>query len=135
MRTYTNRDDEGRITGFDIDIVYLSLATICRVLARIDGVSEIRKRRPFSAFDEIHIRFRFHGTECVVWEPFGDNSRYYIGQEKTPAPVDLSALEQAFKNYEPPIHRKVIGDIVTLRFVQKLLGRDGDWRRVNPPPP
>jgi hypothetical protein len=47
----------------------------------------------------------------------------------------MSVVEQAFKDYAPPIHRKIIGDIVTLRFVRKLLGRDEEWQRVTPPPP
>lgn len=137
MRTYpSQRESDGRVLGFEIENVYASLATIARILRGIDGVSDVRKRRPFTAFDEIHIRFSFRGVECFVWEPFGDNSRYWIGQHKDPGALDLALVEQAFKNYNPPIHRRLIGDIVTLHFVRRLFGRDDEQqRRISPPPP
>jgi len=136
MRTYpSQRESDGRVTAFEIENVYASPGTIARILRGIDSVSDVRKRRPFSAFDEFHIRFCFRGVECVVWEPFGDNSRYWIGPRNVPEPLDLTLVEQAFRDYSPPIHRKLIGDIVTLHFVRKLLGRDDKPQRpINPPP-
>lgn len=37
-------------------------------------------RRWFSA-DEIHVRFSFAGELFVVWEPYGDNSRLWVGPD------------------------------------------------------
>ena len=125
MQTHPNMDPDGRVLGFDVDVVYVSLGTIHRLLAGIEGVTDLFKRRPFSSFDEVHVRFRFHGIPCVVWEPFGDNSRYYIGcegtdDETTDHTVDLAVIKQVFKSYQPPMHRKVIGDIITFQFVKQF---------------
>jgi hypothetical protein len=136
MRTYQVGDErQGKVLGFQVDNIYLGPGRCARILSTVEGVSDVRLRRLFSAWDEIHIRFRFKGTDCVVWEPHGDSSRYWIGQPDGSHPVDMGVIELAFKNYEPPMHRKLIGDILTLHVVKKLLGRDDAWRRVNPPPP
>ena len=135
MKTFPKVDPSGQILSFEIENVYVSAATCARILDSVEGVSAVQKRRPFSAWDEVHVRFRFRGSDCVVWEPHGDNSRYWIGQPDGAHVLDMSVVEQAFRNYVPPFHRRVIGDIVTLHFVKKLLGRDEEWHRVSPPPP
>ena len=134
MKTYPELDQSGLTIAFEVEMGYVSLATVVRIIEGVDGVSQVCKRRMFSRWEEIHAWFRYQGAECVVWEPFGDSSRFWIGQ-KAPDKVDVSAIEQAFKNYVPPVHRRVLGDIITLQFLRKLLGRDDQWRRVNPPPP
>jgi len=123
MNTITIKDDNGRVMGFQIENIYVSPKTVARILEGIEGVSGVRKRRLFGPWEEIHVWFHFRGVECIVWEPFGDNSLYWIGQRETPEPVDFSVVEQAFRDYVPPIHRKLIGDIVTLHFVRKLFER------------
>jgi hypothetical protein len=125
VKTYPKVDEtSGKALGFEIEVAYASLRSVARVLSGVDGVIDIRRRRPFSTWDEIHIRFRYQGAECVVWEPFGDNSRYWIGQEDSPSPVHLGDLETAFKNYNPPLLRRLIGDILSLRFLKKLFALD-----------
>jgi len=136
MRTYPRLDERtGRVVGFEIDNVYIGLSALGRTLCSVDGVTDVRRRKPFSKWEEIHLWFRYKGTECVVWEPYGDSSRYWIGQSNSPEPVDIAAIEEAFKHYKPPLHRQALGDISTLHFLKKLLGRDDEWRPVNPPPP
>jgi len=136
VKTYPECDaNTGLTIAFEIDMVYIRLATVVRVLSSVPGVSDVRKRRMFSKWEEIHAWFQYRNAACVVWEPFGDNSRFWIGQKGTLDKVDLSEVERAFKDYQPPICRRLMGDIVTLQFLKSLLGRDAEWRRINPPPP
>ena len=120
MRTFSVIDDRrGRTIAFEIESAYISPSTVAQVLSAVDGVSEVKRRRPFSNWEEIHVRFRFRDAECVVWEPFGDNSRYWIGQQDVPEPVDLSHIELTFKGYCPSLVRRIFGDIVTFRFITR----------------
>jgi hypothetical protein len=76
----------------------------------------MEKRKLFSRWEEIHIWFIYLNRECVVIEPFGDNSRYWIGPKNPEEEFDISRLEQAFKQYQPPPIVRLIGDLVTLNF-------------------
>jgi hypothetical protein len=119
VRTYPRVDERSNQTvGFEIDNAYVSLRSVKTVLSSVQDVVDVRSRRLFGKWEEIHIWFRYRGFECVVWEPHGDSSRYWIGQRDAPEPVDMSDVEQAFKTYQPPLHRRVIGDILTLRFLK-----------------
>lgn len=125
MRTYPKVcEATGETLGFDVEMEYIGLAAIARVLTSVEGVNELRRRRPFSRFDEIHIWFQYKGAECVVWEPFGDNSRYWIGQLKSSPTVDMSELEKAFRDYSPQLIRRLIGDVLSLRVFKNLLRTD-----------
>jgi hypothetical protein len=44
----------------------------------------------------VHIRFRYHDRECIVCEPYGDNSRWWIGPADEGAPhIPVAELERA----------------------------------------
>jgi hypothetical protein len=51
-------------------------------------------RRPF----DIQATFVFEGRRFIVWEPFADSSRYWIGPENCDEPViDVAEIEKVFK--------------------------------------
>ena len=54
--------------------------TLGRILESVPGVTEVRRGGNWFSSDENRAYFLFHGVPFVVWEPFGDNSRYWIGQ-------------------------------------------------------
>ena len=59
--------------------------------------------------------------DCIVWEPFGDNSRYWIGSKTLKeATLDMSKVETALKQYRPPFIRKILGDILSSRIFSQL---------------
>lgn len=68
-----------------------------RILRSIPDVENVR--RQFRRDDRIV--FTFRGREAAVHEPFGDNSRYWVGlQEPDHWPeVDIWPLHKAFSNY------------------------------------
>jgi hypothetical protein len=114
---------------FQVENVYIGPAAIVRLLTGIDGVSDIQLRQMFAKSSDIHVRFKYLGRSYIVWEPYGDNSRYWIGpadmvagEKDVPqldSPVDIASLEDAFKRYRPPLHRALLGDVVTLRFFKR----------------
>jgi hypothetical protein len=106
----------GCAIGFEIDNIYVSLGTVARILGDINGVTEVKKRKLFSRWEEIHIWFKYLNHECFVIEPFGDSSRYWIGSRNPEEKFDISRIEEAFKRYQPSPMVKIIGDLVRLNW-------------------
>ena len=73
--------------------------TLGRILESVPGVTEVRRGGNWFSSDENRAYFLFHGVPFVVWEPFGDNSRYWIGPTDTGVPPqDIGPLMQAFRD-------------------------------------
>ena len=116
MKTFpmTAKGSDRRI-AFEIANVFISLAKITRLLEGIDGVTDVQQRRMFSESSDIHIEFKYRGQPYVVWEPFGDNSRYWIGPKHIADDVyEIDQVEDAFKSYRSTIRR--ILDNILPRF-------------------
>ncbi len=108
-------DDEGRMYAFEIDNAYISLRTVIRLLRLCDGVEITATRRTFSR-DEIHVKFKYEGVDMIVWEPYGDNSKYWVGPEHADECVSVSNLFSVFEQCKVPTWKGVVGDIVSLKF-------------------
>jgi hypothetical protein len=94
--------DEDRPYAFEVPNWRLSFwrNTLVRVLESVPGVTEVRRGGSWFSGDENRAYFLFHGVPFVVWEPWGDNSRYWIGPADTKAPAPgLGALMQAFRDF------------------------------------
>jgi hypothetical protein len=119
MRTYPIVNADGsRILAFEIENAYVSRGTIAGILKQVDGVENVRRPR-FVKSHDVRIEFSYQGREYVVWEPYGDNSRYWIGLKESEAgDANVLMLEAAFKRYRPPLYRQIIGDILSLRFLK-----------------
>lgn len=117
---------------FEIENIYIAPATVAKVLTAVDGVRDVEVRKIFSKSKDIRVQFRYLGRPYIVWEPYGDNSRYWIGPEDMLSgtdvvaalddPNDICKLEDAFKRYRPPFHRTLIGNLLTLRFIRSDKG-------------
>ncbi len=118
-------DKDGKaVYAFEIENAYVSLAMVGALLDNVDGVQDVQRRKPFSAWGDVHIRFKYLGHDCVVIEPFGDNSRYWIGaREIEKAKVDISKIEKQFREYSLPPFRRLLGDILSLRIAGRSLPR------------
>lgn len=130
MKTYPVFDKEGvRSPIFKVENVYIGPATVAKLLTGVEGVADVRRRRMFAKSSDIHVEFQYLGRPYIVWEPFGDNSRYWIGPAdivadappvaKLERPEDIEDLEDVFKRYKPPLYRTLLGHIVSLRFLKR----------------
>jgi hypothetical protein len=69
------------------------------------------------------IEFQYSGVDFVVWEPYGDSSRYWVGpKDDANRSVSVENLEAVFARYQPARWRKVVGDLLTLNL-ESLFGR------------
>jgi hypothetical protein len=71
-----------------------------RILESVNGVSDVRR----NWFNEDRFSFTFLGRACIVNEPFGDNSRYWIGPAEMEPPIDMTSVhrEQPLSDQKAP---------------------------------
>lgn len=120
MNTYSAKTSpDGRLVAFEVENAYIGPAGVARLLQQAAGVSEVKRRHLFSGDGDVHVHFKHLGHPCIVWEPYGDNSRYWVGPENTEAfTEDLREVERVFDDYRPPMHRALIGNLLSLRFLK-----------------
>jgi hypothetical protein len=65
------------------------------VLTSVEGVSDFMRAR----INDDRFSFVYLGRCCVVHEPFGDNSRYWIGPAEPDPPIDMTPIRDAFTQF------------------------------------
>jgi hypothetical protein len=95
MRTYPIKDDAGVLYAIEIN-AQLFGRRLARLLGQLEGVSNVRRRRWWVGSPDVHLRFLYHGREYIVSEPFGDNSRWWVGPDDANGEhVSLADIERA----------------------------------------
>jgi hypothetical protein len=123
METYSVANEAGR-TAFQIDNAYVSRRAVAQLLRKAEGITDVHLRGRFGSSDDTRVEFKYLGRDYIVWEPFGDNSRYWIGpKHPEQGAADMVGLENIFKRYRPPLYRALLGDLLTLRLFRRLTGR------------
>jgi hypothetical protein len=131
MKTYPTRSDDGRLYAFEVENAYIGSRKIAGILKGISGVTDVRVRRPFTSPSDARVFFRYQGNDYVVWEPYGDSSRYWFGPEgEENTSLSIDSIESAFKDYKLPFTRKIVGDLVSLNFKSLFgIGNEASMRK------
>ncbi len=125
MKTYPIKTDDNRTFAFEISNAYIGASTIADLLRQNSRVTNLKKRKPLQSPGDVHIEFQYAGVDFMVWEPYGDSSRYWIGPKNDgDRSVGVEDLESAFARYRVPLLRKVAGDLVTLNLRALFSGTD-----------
>lgn len=112
MQTYPLFDKDGRRFAFEIEHVFVGRRKIASLLRRVDGVSQVESRGTLLATNDVRVEFLYDGRPYVVWEPWSDSSRFWIGpKEDSDAAADVQQLERVFRDYRPPRLTQVLGDL------------------------
>jgi hypothetical protein len=103
MRTHPVFDSNGELCAFEVSNALLGAATIGRILRKQLGATITHRPSSFLKVGDVRLEFTLNAIDFVVIEPFGDNSRYWIGPEqgelkRTPA---IDAIHQSIARYKP----------------------------------
>ena len=80
MKTYELYDPSNRLFAFEISNVFTGRRSVCRIVEHIPGAVLTRRPKALSWLREASFcEFTVDGELYEVEEPFGDNSRYWIG--------------------------------------------------------
>ena len=122
MKTYPIRDESGHPFAVEVDMVYCGLRNLLRVIASTDGGSGAAIGKGHTGGADVRATFQYQGDDYAVTEPFGDNSRYWVGPVKRDVRRDISAIEGRLKDFQPSALRRIVGGLFTLDFAM-LIGR------------
>jgi len=91
-------DDQGRIFAFEIDNASMSRRMTCRIAQSVPGANITRTSGLFSWFTgpDDFCEFELDGVTFVVWEPFGDNSRFWVGTKPPRWVSQLGVVRETF---------------------------------------
>ena len=105
MKVHDLADKEGRIFAFEISNTFMSRKRLCRFVQSIPEVKIIKAPRFRSLFkgEDEFCEFEIQGQTFVAWEPFGDNSHYWIGPKSAKRCEQVEIIRSAF------MRRKLFG--------------------------
>ena len=100
MRTYELLDDEGRLYAFEVNNTGLGRNRFCRVVENVPGARIVRRPKFLSWFrEEVFCEFDVDGVTYIGWEPYGDNSRFWVGPEPTAWHPQTELVRESFEAF------------------------------------
>jgi hypothetical protein len=96
MQTHPSKRPDGSVSRFEVsNAIPWSLGPMRRVLTSVAGVSDVHRSRT----GDDRWTFSYLGHKCLVHEPWGDNSRYWVMPADPDAAIDLGPVHDAFCSY------------------------------------
>jgi hypothetical protein len=110
MRTYPLYDKSGAMFAFEVDNWVVSPRRLSHLVRSGLGAVVTQGPRGFFSREDWRLRFLYAGVEFEVWEPFGDNSRYWIGPVgKSPQRTDaIDDIHNILANYKPTVGQRLL---------------------------
>ena len=95
MKTYLILRADGSTLAFEVTSSWVTFGPLFKILRSVTGVSDVRR----NYLDDDRLSFTYLGEPCVVNEPWGDSSRYWVGpKEAATSSLDLGPINQAFQD-------------------------------------
>lgn len=101
MRVFDQRTEHGLLHSFEVENIWLGRRAAARVVRSIPGVRVIRAEASWWARDDF-CEFDLNGARFIIEEPFGDNSRYWIGPVEAGHQAELAVVRQTFLDIRRP---------------------------------
>jgi hypothetical protein len=103
MTIHDLQDEEGRVFAFEIENSDFGREKVCNLVQTIPGVRILRSPKKFLSElrEEVFLEFEVGGKKFEAWEPFGDNSRYWIGPEPPQWCQEVVFVREAFLQHKP----------------------------------
>jgi hypothetical protein len=102
--------DDGSLRAFEVENILLSRRRACKIVESITGATIVRRTRIFGDSDDF-CEFTLDGFNFIIEEPFGDNSRYWVGSKEAAGSTVLPKVREAFQNHktlEAPLRLLVV---------------------------
>ena len=107
MKIYEEHDEEGKLVYFEVPNSLLSRTTAIKIVKSIPGVEVIEEKMRDDAF----CTFKLGDRIFEIWEPYGDSSRFHIGEITIQNSNELEVVKQRFSIYKPSLLALIV-DII-----------------------
>jgi len=94
MKVYDILDSEGRIFALEVNNTFLSRRRVVRIIDKIPNAQVVRTEKRCDEFCE----FRVDGENFVVWEPWNDSSRFWIGPKSKRYARQFEIIRRVFRD-------------------------------------
>ena len=102
MKTYPILRADGSMLAFEITSGWVTFRPLFKILRSVHGVANVRRNH----FNDDRLSFLYLGEHCVINEPWGDNSRYWVGpKEAAASSLNLTPINQAFQAHQGALSR------------------------------
>lgn len=101
MKIYDLHDEQGQVFAFEISSL-VGRRGAQRIAARVPRARLIalpRDRR--ERIEGVFCLFEVGGVRFQIWEPFNDNSRFWIGPDPVQLTPHLAGVREAFAEANP----------------------------------
>ena len=84
MKVELHPHDDGTLSSFMVDNVFLGRRGFVRVVEKIPGARITRRPRKLLSWfrEDSFCEFEINGAKFVAEEPYGDNSSYWVGSKE-----------------------------------------------------
>jgi hypothetical protein len=99
MKIYEGHNKEGELVYFEVPNTLLSRRTAIKIIKSIPTAEVIKEEIK----EEVFCTFRVGNRTFEIMEPFGDNSRYHIGERPIVNSNELEIIRQRFSDFKPGV--------------------------------
>ena len=102
VKTYPIKRPDGSLLAFEITSAWVTFRSMFRILRSVEGVTNVRRKW----FNEDHATFLYLGEPCIIWEPWGDSDRYWVGpKEAATSKLEITPVHTAFQQHKGALER------------------------------
>ncbi len=131
MRTHILPNTDGAPYAFEISNLLLTRNQACKLVEVIPGAVVVRRSRLFRDTDDF-CEFKIGDAVFLIEEPFGDNSRYWVGPKDGKPTSSLDVVRSAFEAHESwraPVRNVLVlaillGAVWSAMLAQKFVAQD-----------
>lgn len=100
MKIYEQKNSENQIFAFEIGNTLVRRKRVVAILRDIPSVTIIKEPKflSFLRDEDAFCEFRVNDVTFVVWEPWNDCDRFWIGPEDANYHSEIELIMSAFKN-------------------------------------
>lgn len=99
MKIYDGKNDHGELIYFEIPNIFLSRRAAIKIIKNIPDAEIIEEEIK----DDVFCTFKLGENIFEIMEPFGDNSRYHIGEKIAQNSDGLKTIRQIFLDFRPSL--------------------------------
>jgi len=96
MKIYEGKDENGKLLYFEVPNTFLFRSSAIKVINSIPGVEILSKTKR----NDVFCTFSLGNRIFEIMEPFGDNSRFHIGEKEAKESNELETIENYFSAYK-----------------------------------
>jgi hypothetical protein len=99
MKLFEEHNEEGELVYFEVPNTFLSRKSAVKIIKGIPNVVILKEEKR----EDVFCTFRLGDKVFEIMEPFGDNSRYHIGEAQIQNSRELEIIKQEFSVHKPEL--------------------------------